>query len=395
MQVQLIVADEQRSGQVIPVNVPSFMIGRAEGCNLRSRSSQVSRFHCTITVSNGTVLVQDLGGENGTFVNGNRVSAAQTLKDGDKLVVGTHSFVVSIKAGAGKAKAGEPAASQDDFFELTPSAVSEPRSEQSDTTRPAAPDKTAVMKENAKKPEQEAAEIMFEIRLDGQRVSVTKGRLFDLARRGSVLPDDLVVVAGTKVFADSIQGIVFGDKSSAPPPVASSTGSAVQAPAASATPPPASSNADPFAFPDLGNVAGEANFYDNVVSEPFVRVARRESAVGAIWSALDISFSRVYTIEGNNLVIHSLKALYYVLVVVCGLFIFWTIVNFGTDWYNNENPGALLEELRRHYIALATATFGGITIIVIVRVLLEMLLLAWIESARAEQENDKNDEGKG
>jgi len=44
---------------------------------------------------------------------------------------------------------------------------------------------------------------------------------------------------------------------------------------------------------------------------------------------------------------------------------------------------------------LATATFGGITIIVIVRVLLEMLLLAWIESARAEQENDKNDEGKG
>ena len=402
MQVQLIVADEQRSGQVIPVNVPSFMIGRAEGCNLRSRSSQVSRFHCTITVSNGTVLVQDLGGENGTFVNGNRVSAAQTLKDGDKLVVGTHSFVVSIKAGAGKAKAGEPAASQDDFFELTPSAVSEPRSEQSDTTRPAAPDKTAVMKENAKKPEQEAAEIMFEIRLDGQRVSVTKGRLFDLARRGSVLPDDLVVVAGTKVFADSIQGIVFGDKSSAPPPppppppAASSTGSAVQAPAAPATPPRAASNADPFALPDLGDIAGEANFYDNVVSEPFVRVARKESAFKALWSALDISFSRVYTIEGNNLAIHSLKALYYIIALVCLLFIFFMWLDVARKCYEAyEAMGNVLSVFLDHFVGLAVVTFGCVTIIVIVRVLLEMFLLAWIESARAEQENDKNDEGKG
>ena len=391
MQVQLIVAN----GQVIPVNVPSFMIGRAEGCNLRSRSPQVSRFHCTITVNNSTVMVQDLGGENGTFVNGNRVSSVQTLNDGDKLVVGTHSFVVSIKAGAGKAVPGESLSEKDNSFELASSAASQPLSEQSDTTRPVSPNKTAALKQEAAKPSQEP-EIMFEIRLDGQRVSVTKSRLFDLARRGSVLPDDLVTVAGTKVFADSIQGIVFGDKSSAPPPsppsqVISSTGSSASTTHATtrAMAAPAAAEADPFAFPDLGGADGEAHPFADIASEPYVRVARKESAFSAVWGALDISFSRVYTMEGNNLVIHSLKALYYVIVGVCLLGVFWQSFFFVKDWYES---GELLTMLSKHAVGLSVTTFGCVTIIVIVRVLLEMLLLAWIESAKAEQ--DRNDEDK-
>ena len=387
MQVQLVVANEHNKGQVIPINVPSFMIGRAEGCNLRSRSLQVSRFHCTITVSNGAVMVQDLGGENGTFVNGNRVASVLQLKDGDKLAVGTHSFVVAIKTGAEK-----PATNQDNnFFELTPLTTSRPvKSDQNDQTRPVNPGMETTVMQSAKKTAQEA-EVMFEIRLDGQRVSVTKSRLFDLARRGSVLPDDLVVVAGTKVFADSIQGIVFGDKSSAPPPPprpASPTGSAVRPPAAPAAPSSAAADTDPFVFPDLGDTTAEANPFDDVVAEPLVRAARKESAFRALWSALDISFSRVYTIEGNDLVIHSIKALYYVLVVICFLAVFWIVVDLCAAWYKS---GQLLEELKLHYIALATSMFGGVTIIVIVRVLLEMLLLAWIESAHAEQETEEKD----
>jgi len=303
-------------------------------------------------------------------------------------VVGTHSFVVSIKAGTSKSN---PEANQSDFFELPPSSIQQSLSEQSDSTRPA--DKTAVIKESAKKPEQ-VAEIMFEIRLDGQRVSVTKSRLFDLARKGSVLPDDLVVVAGTKVFADSIQGIVFGDKSPTPSPptprpVASPNGSTARTPVTHATASPAAAEADPFAFPDLGDTAGEANFYDNVVSEPFVRVARRESAFAAVWGALDISFSRVYTIEGNNLAIHSLKALYYIIVIVCLLGIFWQSFYFFKDWYES---GELLTMLAKHSVGLSVTTFGCVAIIVIVRVLLEMLLLAWIESANAENEDG---DGKG
>lgn len=390
MHVQLIVADENRSGQVIPVNAPSFMIGRAEGCNLRSRSPQVSRFHCSITVNNDAVKVQDLGGENGTFVNGTRVSTVQTLRDGDKLVVGSHSFIVSIEAGAGKV-VGNP----NDVFELTPSSTVQSNAEQSDPTRSASANKTVVMKGQTKQPEQEA-EIMFEVRLDGQRVSVTKSRLFDMARRGAILPDDLVVVAGTKVFADSIQGIVFGNQSHAPlppSPVATPDRPAPQVPTTSAATSPATSDTDPFAMADLGDIASESSPFDNITSEPFVRIARKESAFGAIWSALDISFSRVYTIEGNNLVIHSLKALYYVVVVVSFLVIFFMWFDVGRKCYEaHEAGGNGLTIFMDHFIGLAFVTFGCITIIVVVRILLEMLLLAWIESARAER--DRHDDEK-
>jgi len=391
MQVQLIVADEQRKGQVIPVNVPSFMIGRAEGCNLRSRSAHVSRFHCTIAVNNGVAMVQDLGGENGTFVNGNRVQSVQKLRDGDKLVVGTHSFVVSIKE---RAEQSEPAS--DNFFELSPSAISQSKAELTDATCPVAYEKpqTATTQENAQSPKQEA-EIMFEIRLDGQRISVTKSRLFDLARKGSILPDDLVTVAGTKVFADSIQGIFFGNKSVAvptPPPAAVPSAPSAHQPLSAAVTPAAPkaapSDAAPFAFPEPEN-ADESSPFDGITSEPFARAVRKESAFAALWNALDISFSRVYTMEGNNLVIHSLKALYYVLVVSALLVIGFMWFDVGAKCYESENP---LSTFSSHFVGLSVVTFGCITIIVIVRVLLEMLLLAWIESSRTNREGNDEDE---
>jgi len=340
-------------------------------------------------MNDGKVIVQDLGGENGTLVNGSRVATVQSLNDGDKLVVGTHSFVVSIKSGAERVEKSSSETNQNDFFELTPYAESE--TEKSDSTRSTSSNKTVMLKENARKSEQEA-EIMFEIRLDGQRLSVTKNRLFDLARRGSVLPDDLVVVAGTKVFADSIQGIVFGDPSSAPTPLPAHATPAHATPAhatpqprsamqASAVQTPAASNADPFAFSD-----DDVSSFDSIASEPVVRAVRKESAFGAIWSALDISFSRVYTMEGNNLVIHSLKALYYIIVVICFLVIFFMWLDVGRKCF--EAGEEALAMFLDHFIGLAFVTFGCVMIIVVVRILLEMFLLAWIESARGERDNE-------
>ena len=377
MQIQLIVADERHKGQAIPINVPTFTIGRAEGCNLRSRSTTVSRQHCTIQVKNGTVTIQDLGGENGTVVNGNRITSVQPLKDGDKLIVGTHAFIVSIKA------AENSASDQADFFELTPSSMALPQSESS-STQPADPNmKTTLIK--AKKPEQEA-EVMFEIRLNRQRVSVSQSRLFELARKGSILPDDLITVAGTKVFADSIQGIVFGDKSSPAPPTpsAGSPGKS-QSPAK----PSSASADDPFAFPDLGNIADEI---DAGTLGPVVRVARKESAFSAIWKALDISFSRVYKLEGNDLVIHSLKALYYVVVVSVILFIFFMWFDVGRQCYDvHVADGSALKKFADHFFGLAVVTFGSVLIVVIVRILLEMLLLAWVESASHKKHEEPED----
>ena len=382
MYVRLIVTDGHSSGLTIPVNQPAFVIGRADGCNLRSHSTKVSRRHCTILVNEGAVIVQDLGGENGTFVNGNRIATIQALKDGDKIVVGAHSFVVSIDPAAEL-----PETEKGQFFEL--SAPPMPQPEQDGANLADATAKTAI---TSAKPSGQEPEVMFEIRYEGQRVSVTKSRLFAMARKGSIQPDDLVTVAGTKVFADTIHGIVFGGESSPPPPYSPPsppvlpTHSGQQA--QQAAPPVTVPQEGVSAFPDFGEITGGANLFDNVATAPAVRAARRGNAFGTIWKSLDISFSRVYAPEGNDLVIHSMRALYYIVVVSCLLFLIWT-------WFDaisrcceegNENPMATFS---RQFPVLAVVTFGLIALVVVVRILLEMLLLAWFESAKHEEQQQE------
>jgi len=217
MQVQLIVTNKQQSGQVIPVDVPAFRIGQAEDCHLRSRSSQISPQHCVIHTHGDAVTVLDLGGASGTYVNGVRITAQQELKDGDKLTVGKHSFVLSIKAGVEPSLASNSSTFEllDDSLTKSPPERSAPypvASEGSVTLEePAVSADAATSMQSDAETEQEA-EIMFEVRYKGQNVSVTKKRLFEMAQQGAVSPDDIVKVAGTKVFADSIHGIVFGNK---------------------------------------------------------------------------------------------------------------------------------------------------------------------------------------
>ena len=213
MQVQLIVNNKTQGGKAIPVNVSAFRIGRAEGCHLRSNSSRISPHHCVIYTHDGKVTIQDLGGETGTFVNGNRVTSRLELKDGDELMAGRHSFVLSIKNDTETiATTQPPVASPPDVFELAPFPTAPPKA------IPEPPPKKPVAPEPVT-PEpvipEPVAEVLFEIRHKGQNVSVTKKRLLDMALKGAILPDDVITIAGTKIFADSVEGIVFGSESSA------------------------------------------------------------------------------------------------------------------------------------------------------------------------------------
>ena len=52
-------------------------IGRHDDCQIRIRSSQVSRRHCEVLPEGDTLMVRDLGSSNGTFVNGNACSASK------------------------------------------------------------------------------------------------------------------------------------------------------------------------------------------------------------------------------------------------------------------------------------------------------------------------------
>ena len=83
-------------------------IGRHNDCQIRIRSSQVSRRHCQLFEEGNKLILRDLGSSNGTFVNGKRVLGQQTLKPGDVLTIGGVTLRVDLLAAASKSAAASP-----------------------------------------------------------------------------------------------------------------------------------------------------------------------------------------------------------------------------------------------------------------------------------------------
>jgi len=73
-----------------------LLIGRhADGIGRLGDDEEISRYHARVSLGAGELCtVEDLGSTNGTFVNGSRISAPQTLKQGDTIKLGTSTLVV-------------------------------------------------------------------------------------------------------------------------------------------------------------------------------------------------------------------------------------------------------------------------------------------------------------
>jgi predicted component of type VI protein secretion system len=73
-----------------------LLIGRhADGAGRLGDDEEISRYHARISLGAGeSCTVEDLGSTNGTLVNGSRISAPQTLKQGDTIMLGGSTLVV-------------------------------------------------------------------------------------------------------------------------------------------------------------------------------------------------------------------------------------------------------------------------------------------------------------
>ncbi len=102
-------------------------VGRHDDCQIRIKSSQVSRRHCELFEAGGKLAIRDLGSSNGTFVNGKKITGQQVLKSGDELTVGTVTLRVSklgqgaaAASGSGDASAPKPKASDTAVVDAIP-----------------------------------------------------------------------------------------------------------------------------------------------------------------------------------------------------------------------------------------------------------------------------------
>lgn len=83
------------SGQEIkrvPLKISEkVIIGRDPGNKLVVDNLSVSRRHAEVEYKHGQVQIRDLGSKNGTVVNGEKISEAAVLSDGDEIQIGKHT----------------------------------------------------------------------------------------------------------------------------------------------------------------------------------------------------------------------------------------------------------------------------------------------------------------
>lgn len=72
-----------------------FLIGRSVECQLSLDDPLVSRRHALLVVTEGSVVLRDLGSRNGVSVNGTRIDKERVLSDGDTLTIGTQELRIA------------------------------------------------------------------------------------------------------------------------------------------------------------------------------------------------------------------------------------------------------------------------------------------------------------
>ncbi len=108
LSIKLKILTGRHSGREIEVRRSKFVIGRADDCDLRPASHEVSRWHCALLVEAAAVKLQDLGGSNGTFVNGERIAGERELTSGDRIKVGPLEFQAIFVTASAADKPGGP-----------------------------------------------------------------------------------------------------------------------------------------------------------------------------------------------------------------------------------------------------------------------------------------------
>ena len=72
------------------------LIGRGDDCQITLFDASVSRQHARIIVDDRCAILDDLRSRNGSRVNGRRIHGPTTLREGDRIRIGTQELVLGV-----------------------------------------------------------------------------------------------------------------------------------------------------------------------------------------------------------------------------------------------------------------------------------------------------------
>jgi DNA-binding response OmpR family regulator len=75
------------AGRRFPLAGPTITLGRSPHCGVFIPDRRASRRHAEIAWGGETCTLRDLASANGTFLNGRRITAPETLRDGDEIAI--------------------------------------------------------------------------------------------------------------------------------------------------------------------------------------------------------------------------------------------------------------------------------------------------------------------
>jgi two-component system cell cycle response regulator len=79
-------------GRMFRIEGDEVILGRATNATVRLEDDGISRNHAKVVMRGNELWIEDMASQNGTFINGEKVSTQQ-LKDGDKIQVGATTIL--------------------------------------------------------------------------------------------------------------------------------------------------------------------------------------------------------------------------------------------------------------------------------------------------------------
>ncbi len=90
------------NGVAIALREGRNVIGRDSAAHIRIDLAAVSRRHAAINIQGEEAVVQDLGSRNGTWLNGEKLEAARTLRPGDEIRIAQTAIRFQIAPGSAR-----------------------------------------------------------------------------------------------------------------------------------------------------------------------------------------------------------------------------------------------------------------------------------------------------